>query len=167
MPHFRWSFQKKIAGAHPIAHISVAIVWWPTRNISRHLEWWKWLWKSYPFIGYVRFPTPRRNSRVWTVFSTRDVKEENDSSQVLRRVGKAYRVERLLPSQCGKTWHVSKQTWLPSWPTLNITNLCTVQYLGCYVALILGLLKFYTIHNNDNASIQYEYLRGWLSDSRG
>ena len=35
-----------------------------------------------------------------------------------------------------------------------------LEYLSCYVALILGLLGYYTIHNYDNACIYKEY-RWW------
>ena len=43
MPRFQWSFQPKIAGAHPnlgptVRTNSRAVVWWPTSNMSRHRD---------------------------------------------------------------------------------------------------------------------------------
>ena len=80
MPRFRWSFQPKIACAHPNLRPSVlsnfrAVVWWPTSNIRempRHREWWTtWLRQINPFIGYVCFTTSRRKSHIFCLFNPR------------------------------------------------------------------------------------------------
>ena len=66
--------------------------------------------------------------------------------EVLWRLGEAHHVERLLPSQCGKTQMacmISKQTRKATVAYVEYKHLRTVglQYLSCYVALILGLLQ--------------------------
>ena len=78
--------------------------------------------------------------------------------EVLCRLGEAHRVERLLPNQCGKTQMarrpsmLSKQTGKVIVPYVKYKYSRTVglQYISCYVALILGLLTityiFMTVH---------------------
>ena len=78
---------------------------------------------------------------MYSVCSTRDVEEQNDSClyqriRVLCRLGEAHRVERLLLSQCGKTQMarmISKQTGKATWPTFGRIQVCS---RSCYVALI-------------------------------
>ena len=65
--------------------------------------------------------------------------------EVLCRLGEAHDVERLLPSQCSKhkcNIMISKQTGKATVAYVEYKHLRTVglQYLSCYVALILGLL---------------------------
>ena len=67
--------------------------------------------------------------------------------EVLWRLGEAHHVERLLPSQCGKTQMacmISKQTRKATVAYVEYKHSHTVglQYLSCYVALILGLLIY-------------------------
>ena len=67
--------------------------------------------------------------------------------EVLCRLGEAHHVERLLPSQCGKTQmaHIpsmlSKQTGkaIVAYVKYMYSRTVGLQY-SCYVALILGLL---------------------------
>ena len=66
--------------------------------------------------------------------------------EVLCRLGEAHHVERLLPSQCGKTQMalmISKQTQKATVAYIEYKHSRTVglQYLSCYVALILSLLN--------------------------
>ena len=69
----------------------------------------------------------------------------------LCRLGEAHHVERLLPSQCGKTQMarmILKQIRKATIACVEYKHSRTVglQYLSCYVALILGLLLIaYTI----------------------
>ena len=75
--------------------------------------------------------------------------------EVLCHLGEAHHVERLLPSQCVKTQMarmISKQTRKATVAYVEYKHSRTVglQYLGCYVALILGLLLY---HYYNNASI--------------
>ena len=63
--------------------------------------------------------------------------------EVLCRLGEAHHVERLLPSQCGKTQMarmISKQTRKATVAYVEYKHSRTVglQYLSCYVTLILG-----------------------------
>ena len=68
--------------------------------------------------------------------------------EVLCRLGEAHRVERLLPSQCGKTQMaripsmLSKQTGkaIVAYVKYMYSRTVGLQYISCYVALILGLL---------------------------
>ena len=85
-----------------------------------------------------------------SVFSTRDVEEKTILSldqgiEVLCRLGEAHHVERLLPSQCGKTQMarmISKQTRkaIVDYVEYKYSRTVGLQYLSCYVALILVLL---------------------------
>ena len=64
----------------------------------------------------------------------------------LCRLGEAHQVERLLPSQCGKTQMarrpsmLSKQTGKAIVAYVKHKYTVGLQYISCYVALILGLL---------------------------
>ena len=68
--------------------------------------------------------------------------------EVLCRLGEAHHVERLLPSQCGKTQiarrpsMLSKQTGkaIVAYVKYKYPRTLGLQYISCYVALILGLL---------------------------
>ena len=70
--------------------------------------------------------------------------------EVLCRLGEAHHVERLLPSQCGKTQMarrpipsmLSKQTGkaIVAYVKYMYSRTVGLQYISCYVALILGLL---------------------------
>ena len=68
--------------------------------------------------------------------------------EVLRRLGEAHHVERLLPSQCGNTQMaripsmLSKQTGkaIVAYVKYKYSRTVGLQYISCYVALILGLL---------------------------
>ena len=65
--------------------------------------------------------------------------------EVLCRLGEAHHVERLLPSPCGKTQMarmISKQTGkaIVAYVEYKHSRTVCLQYLSCYVALILGLL---------------------------
>ena len=68
--------------------------------------------------------------------------------EVLCRLGEAHHVERLLPSQCGKTqmarrpYMLSKQTGkvIVAYVKYKYSRTVGLQYISCYVALILGLL---------------------------
>ena len=68
--------------------------------------------------------------------------------EVLGRLGEAHHVERLLPSQCGKTQMarrppmLSKQTGkaIVAYVKYKYSRTVGLQYISCYVALILGLL---------------------------
>ena len=96
MPRFRWSFQPKIAGAHPNLGPKVrsnfrAVVWWPTSNMSRHRDWWTtWLLQTIPFIGYVCFTTSTEKWRILFVQSAmlknRTILSLDQRIEVLRRL---------------------------------------------------------------------------------
>ena len=68
--------------------------------------------------------------------------------EVLCRLGEAHHVERLLPSQCGKTQMaripsmLSKQTGkaIVAYVKYMYSRTVGLQYISCYVALILGVL---------------------------
>ena len=66
--------------------------------------------------------------------------------EVLFRLGEAHHVERLLPSQCGKNangnYMISKQTGtaIVTYVEYKYSRTVCLQYLSCYVALILVLL---------------------------
>ena len=68
--------------------------------------------------------------------------------EVLCRLGQAHHVERLLPSQCGKTQMarrpsmLSKQTGkaVVAYVKYKYSRTVGLHYISCYVALILGLL---------------------------
>ena len=65
--------------------------------------------------------------------------------EVLCRLGEAHYVEHLLPSQCGKMLMarmISKQTRKATVAYVEYKHSRTVglQYISCYVALVLGLL---------------------------
>ena len=68
--------------------------------------------------------------------------------EVLCRLGEAHHVERLLPSQCGKTQMtrrpsmLSKQTGkvIVAYVKYKYSRTVGLQYISCYVSLILGLL---------------------------
>ena len=68
--------------------------------------------------------------------------------EVLCRLSEAHHVERLLPSQCGKTQMarrtsmLSKQTGkaIVAYVKYKYSRTVGLQYNSCYVALILGLL---------------------------
>ena len=68
--------------------------------------------------------------------------------EVLCRLGEAHHVERLLPSQCGKTQMarrpsiLSKQTGkvIVTYVKYKYSRTVGLQYISCYVAIILGLL---------------------------
>ena len=68
--------------------------------------------------------------------------------EVLCRLGEAHHVERLLPSQCGNTQMarrpsmLSKQTGkaIVAYVKYKYSRTVGLQYISCYVALILGLL---------------------------
>ena len=68
--------------------------------------------------------------------------------EVLCHLGEAHHVERLLPSQCGKTQMarrpsmLSKQTGkaIVAYVKYKYSRTVGLQYISCYVALILGLL---------------------------
>ena len=68
--------------------------------------------------------------------------------EVLCRLGEAHHVERLQPSQCGKSQMarrpsmLSKQTGkaIVAYVKYNYSRSVRLQYISCYVALILGLL---------------------------
>ena len=66
--------------------------------------------------------------------------------KVLCRLGEAHHVERLLPSQCGKTQmarlhdiEANTESTVAYVEYKHSRTVC-LQYLRCYVALILGLL---------------------------
>ena len=67
---------------------------------------------------------------------------------MLCRLGEAHHVERLLPSQCGKMQMarrpsmLSKQTGkaIVAYVNYKYSRTVGLQYISCYVALILGLL---------------------------
>ena len=68
--------------------------------------------------------------------------------EVLCRLGEAHHVERLLPSQCGNTQMarrpsmLSKQTGkaIVAYVKYKYSRTVGLQYISCYVALILSLL---------------------------
>ena len=91
----------------------------------------------------------------YSVCSTRDVEEHkrtilslDQRIEVLCRLGEAHHVERLLPSQCGKTQMarrpsmLSKQTGkaIVAYVKYKYSRTVGLHYISCYVALILGLL---------------------------
>ena len=67
-------------------------------------------------------------------------------------LGEAHRVERLLPSQCGKTDEmagmISKQTGLPTWPKLNtsIRVLYNTSAVICCIDLLTIVYIIMTMH---------------------
>ena len=72
----------------------------------------------------------------------------NQRIEVLCRLGEAHHIERLLPSQCGKTQMarrpsmLSKQTGkaIVAYDKYKYSRTVGLQYISCYVALLLGLL---------------------------
>ena len=110
-----------------------------------------------PFIGYVCFTTSTEKSRILFVqpamLKNRTILSLDQRIEVLWRLGEAHHVERLLPSQCGTTQMacmISKQTRNATVAYVEYKHSRTVclQYFGCYFALFLGLLQYYSIHNN-------------------
>ena len=82
--------------------------------------------------------------------------------EVLCRLGEAHHVERLLQGQFGKTQMarrlsmLSKQTGkaIVAYVKYMYSRTVGLQYISCYVALILGLhCTNYSIHNYDSACI--------------
>ena len=175
MPRFRWSFQPKIASAHPNLGPTVrsnfrAVVWWSTSNMSRHRDWWTtWLRQTNPFIGYVCFKTSTEKSRIMFVqpamLNNRTILSLDQRIDVLFRLGEAHHVERLLPSQCGKTqmarmisnkhgkhrglrWIQTFAYCMPTIPQL----LCCINFR--FITIVI-------IHNYDNACFHEEYCWWW------
>ena len=80
--------------------------------------------------------------------------------EVLFRLGEAHHVERLLPSQCGKTQMarrpsmLSKQTGkaIVAYVKYKYSRTEGLQYVSCYVALYCRFTN-YSIHNYDSACI--------------
>ena len=102
------------------------------------------------FIGYVCFTTPRRKSHVFCLFQPAMSKKWTILSldqriEVMCRMGEAHHVEHLLPSHCVKTQMtrmISKQTGnaILAYVEYEFSLIVGLQYLSCYVALILVLL---------------------------
>ena len=117
--------------------------------MSRHREWWTTWWRqTNPFIGYVCFTTSTEKSRILFVqhamSKNRTILILDQRIEVLCHLGEAHHVESLLPSQCDKTQMarmISKQTRKPTVTYVDCKHSRTVglQYLSCYVALMLGL----------------------------
>ena len=98
---------------------------------------------------YVCFMTSTEKSHILFVqpamLKNRTILCLDQRIEVLCRLGEAHHVERLLPSQCGKTQMarmLSKQTRKATVAYVEYKHSRTVglQYLSCYVALILSLL---------------------------
>ena len=96
-----------------------------------------------PFIGYVCFMTSTEKSHIMFVqpamLKHRTIHYLDQRIEVLCRLGEAHHVERLLPSQCGKTQMarmLSKQTRKATVAYVEYKHSRTVglQYLSCYVA---------------------------------
>ena len=85
--------------------------------------------------------------------------------EVLCLLGEAHHVERLLPSQCGKTHEMArmiwKQTGLPPWPKLN-TSIRVLYNTSAVICCVDFRFSNHSLHNYDNAyrHIQNEY-RWW------
>ena len=89
--------------------------------------------------------------------------------EVLRRVSEAHGVERLLPSQCGKTQMartISKQTGQPSWPTFNtsvhvmydtsaVTSLVVISVDSRAMCIIIGVPCLPTRHSDERPPVVY------------
>ena len=146
MPRFRWSFQPKIAWAHPNLRPSVLSNF--RAGVTNHviaanqpLHWLRLLYDITSEKSRIPFVQPAMsNNRTILSFDQR--------IEVLFRLGEAHHVERLLPSQCGKTQMtrrpsmLSKQTVkaIVAYVKYKYSPTVGLQYTSCYVALLLGLL---------------------------
>ena len=155
MPRFRWSFQPKIAGAHPNLSPKVrsnfrAVVWWPTSNMSRHRVMIHVIAANQPLHWLRLFhDITSEKSRILFVqpamLKNRTILSLDQRVEVLCHLGEAHHVERLLASQCGKTQMarmILKQTRKATVAYIEYKHSHTVglQYISCCVTLILGQL---------------------------
>ena len=163
MPRFRWSFQPKIACAHPNLRLSVLSNYPCCRLVTNEqyqrdatsstrvmnhviaanqpLHWLRLLYNITSEKSRILFVQPAMSEKRTSLSFDQRI-------EVLCRLGEAHHVERLLPSQCGKTQMarrpsmLSKQTGKTILAYVKYKNSRTVglPYISCYVALIFGLL---------------------------
>ena len=148
MPRFRWSFQPKIAGAHPklgpTVRSNFRAVYVTSSRLMNHV-----IAATNPFIGYVCFTTSTEKSRILFVqpamLKNRMILSLDQRIEVMCRLDEAHHVERLLPSRCGKTQiarMISKQTRKATVAYFEYkhSRIVGLQYISWYVTLLLGLL---------------------------
>ena len=162
MPRFRWSFQPKIACGHPHLRPSVLSKFPCCRLVTNEqyqrdatssrvmdhviaaiqpLHWLRLLYDTTSEKSRILFVQPAMSKN-------RTILSFYQRIEVQCRLGEAHYVERLLPSQCGKTQMarrpsmLSKQTGkaIVAYVKYKYSRTVGLQYISCYVALILGLL---------------------------
>ena len=103
---------------------------------NQHLHWLRLFHDITSEKSHILFVQP-------AMLKIRTILSLDQRIEVLCRLGEAHHIERLLPSQCGKTQRarmISKQTRKATVAYVEYKHSRTVglQYLSCYVALILG-----------------------------
>ena len=109
---------------------------------NQPLHWLRLLYDITSEKSRILFVQPAMSKNRTTILSF------DQRIEVLCRLGEAHHAERLLPSQCGNTQMarrpsmLSKQTGkaIVAYVKYKYSRTVGLQYISCYVALILGLL---------------------------
>ena len=148
MPRFRWSFQslkfpccRLVTNEQYQRDATSSRVMNHVIAVNQPLHWLRLLYDITSEKSCILFVQPAMSKN-------RTILNFDQRIEVLCRLGEAHHVERLLPSQCGKTQMarrpsmLSKQTGkvIVAYVKYKYSRTVGLQYISCYVALILGLL---------------------------
>ena len=137
MPRFRWSFQPEIVTDEQYVTSSGVINHMIAAN--QPLHWLRLFYDTTSEKSRLLFFQLAMSKKI-TILSL------DQGIEVLCRMGEAHHIERLLPSQCGKnangSYDIKTDTGkaIVAYVDYKYSPTVCLQYLSCYVALILVLI---------------------------